>query len=247
MSLDNNKNNNGTPSYTKIQSFVLEKIRSGEYPVGGKIPSEVELAQMFSVSRITANKALKELSLMGVLERVRGRGSFVCKPQRMSTAPKAFVAAANLHVTGTRSHQLLQFRVIKPYPELCKKAPEYASELFYEIILINKGETQDESLDFTYIPCSLVPDITSTLDQLFSNFVFDYFKSLPDLSPKFLEIFVNIPHYDFLHYDTDLMHQEGPMQIWCTDVYDQDMKLLCATFTVYPNSSQDIPLFKFSF
>ena len=62
-----------TPSYARIQAFVLDKIRSGEYAVGTRIPSEIELAKMFSVSRITANKALKELSLMGVLERVRGR------------------------------------------------------------------------------------------------------------------------------------------------------------------------------
>ena len=240
------QDNTATPSYTRIQNFVLEKIRSGEYPVGGKIPSEIELAQMFSVSRITANKALKELSLMGVLERVRGRGSFVCKPQRMSTSSKAFVAAANLNVTSKRCHQLLQFRIIKPYPELCQKAPFPSSELFYEIILANKDGERDESLDFTYIPCSLVPDITPTLDYLCTHFVFDYLKSLPSIEPKFLKIFVNIPHYDFLDSASALLHQDSPMQIWNTDVYDADMNLLCATFTAYPNSSQDIPLFTFS-
>ena len=77
---------NATPGYMKIQHYVSEKIRSGEYPVGGKIPSETELAEQFSVSRITANKAIKEMALMGLLERVRGRGTFVCAHPHLSTS-----------------------------------------------------------------------------------------------------------------------------------------------------------------
>jgi len=240
------RDNSSTASYTKIQNFVLENIRSGEYPPGGKIPSEIELAQMFSVSRITANKALKELALMGVLDRVRGRGSFVRKQQHMSTTSKAFVAAANLNVTSKRCHQLLQFRIIKAYPELQQKAHFPKNEPFYEIVLANKDGDRDESLDFTYIPCSLVPDITPTLDYLCTHFVFDYLKSLPDIEPRFLKIFVNIPQYDFLDCASSLLHGSESMQIWNTDVYDKDMNLLCATFTAYPNSSQDIPLFTFA-
>jgi len=236
-----------TPSYTKIQAFVLEKIRSGEYPVGSKIPSEIELAKMFSVSRITANKALKELSLMGVLERVRGRGSFVCQTQhRFSTTSKAFVSAASLNVTGERKHQLLQFRIIRAYPELREKANFPADELFYEIILANKDGDVNESLDFTYIPCSLVPDITSSLDHLCTHFVFDYLKSVPNMNPKFLKIFVNTPQYSFLESASALLNTQEPLQIWCTDVYDDSMNLLCATFTTYPSTSLDIPLFTFS-
>ena len=71
------KHQNFKPNYMQIQDYILYKIESGEYPVGSKIPSEVELAEMFSVSRITANKAIKELSIMGILERTRGRGTFV--------------------------------------------------------------------------------------------------------------------------------------------------------------------------
>ena len=63
------KPNNQVPNYVKVQNYILEKCRSGEYAVGSRIPSETELARMFSVSRITANKAVSELALMGVLKR----------------------------------------------------------------------------------------------------------------------------------------------------------------------------------
>lgn len=112
---------NATPGYMKIQHYVSEKIRSGEYPVGGKIPSETELAEQFSVSRITANKAIKEMALMGLLERVRGRGTFVCAHPHLSTSAKAFASAVKLDVTGSRHHQLLQFRVMGAYPELADR------------------------------------------------------------------------------------------------------------------------------
>jgi DNA-binding GntR family transcriptional regulator len=90
------------PNYEKIQQYVLNKIKSGEYRVGDRIPSENELAQLFSVSRLTANKAIKEMSLMGILERTRGKGTFVSSEQSVSTASKAFVAAVKLNPTGSR-------------------------------------------------------------------------------------------------------------------------------------------------
>ena len=48
------KPNNQVPNYVKVQNYILEKCRSGEYAVGSRIPSETELARMFSVSRMTA-------------------------------------------------------------------------------------------------------------------------------------------------------------------------------------------------
>lgn len=236
-----------TPSYMQIQNFIYQKIKSGEYPVGAKIPSETELADMFSVSRITANKAIKEMSLTGMLERIRGKGTFVTSDQSVSTTSKAFCSAVKLDVTTVRSHQLIQFCILDQiYPELVKSAQAPADEKFYEIILANKNGEGNESLDYTYIPCSLIPDITPTLDYLRSHFVFDYIKSQHNIHPKFLKIFVNTPCYDFLQSAKQLLGHPDGMTIWSTGVYDTAMNLLGITYTTYPSTSQDIPLFTFS-
>ena len=42
------------PKYVQIQNYILQKIESGEYAAGDKIPSEIELARQFDVSRLTA-------------------------------------------------------------------------------------------------------------------------------------------------------------------------------------------------
>ena len=64
------------PKYVQIQNYILQKIESGEYAAGDKIPSEIELARQFDVSRLTVNTAVKELANSGIVERVQGKGTF---------------------------------------------------------------------------------------------------------------------------------------------------------------------------
>lgn len=65
-----------SPLYEQIQKDLIEKIQDGTYRAGDRIPSEKEIAEQYGVSRITAVKALTELSLSGYIHRVQGKGSF---------------------------------------------------------------------------------------------------------------------------------------------------------------------------
>ena len=67
------------PRYLRVKTFLLEKIRSGNLMPGRKIPSELELAQEFGVSRMTINKAVHELVENGVLLRFAGDGTYVAE------------------------------------------------------------------------------------------------------------------------------------------------------------------------
>lgn len=67
----------GIPIYLQIKSYVLDKIKSGEYLPGAKIPTERELSAILEVSRNTVSAAYKELLLEGVLEAQQGRGTYV--------------------------------------------------------------------------------------------------------------------------------------------------------------------------
>lgn len=63
----------------KIRDFVLGRIERGQWKEGEKIPSEAELMDRFSASRMTVHRAVKELAAEGVIYRRRGSGSFVAK------------------------------------------------------------------------------------------------------------------------------------------------------------------------
>ncbi len=68
------------PLYAQIKEILFERIRSSEWQPGSCIPTETELCQSFSVSRITIRRALSELVAEGYLERISGRGTFVSQP-----------------------------------------------------------------------------------------------------------------------------------------------------------------------
>ncbi|SKA66519.1 GntR family transcriptional regulator, histidine utilization repressor [Enterovibrio nigricans DSM 22720] len=60
-------------------------MTSGKWPVGARIPTEAELCEQFSVSRMTVNKAVRDLVNEGWLERTPRLGTFVC--QRKAESP----------------------------------------------------------------------------------------------------------------------------------------------------------------
>lgn len=67
--------------YEKIKKSVVRNIDSGDLKPGDKIPSETQLAKTFKASRMTANRALKELTEENRIVRVQGVGSFVSRPK----------------------------------------------------------------------------------------------------------------------------------------------------------------------
>lgn len=56
---------------------MLERITSGEWPQGSKIPSENELREAMGVSRDTVRQAIKRMCALGLMRSEQGRGTFV--------------------------------------------------------------------------------------------------------------------------------------------------------------------------
>ena len=67
--------------HQRILSDIREKILSGAWAPGHRIPFEHELTAHYNCSRMTVNKALSQLAKAGLIERRRRSGSFVRQPQ----------------------------------------------------------------------------------------------------------------------------------------------------------------------
>lgn len=65
------------PLYEKIYVDLYNQIKYGQLKPNDRVPSEKELAYQYQVSRITSKKALEKLAQTGLIERIRGKGSFV--------------------------------------------------------------------------------------------------------------------------------------------------------------------------
>ena len=65
------------PKYRQILQQFKDEIRSGKYKPGQRLPSEHEVVKTFGTSRVTVNRALRELQLAGFIDRRAGSGSYV--------------------------------------------------------------------------------------------------------------------------------------------------------------------------
>lgn len=74
-----------SPPYKHVKEYVLKQIRSGTWLEGEMIPSEAKLAHQFGLSRMTINRALRELATDQILHRVQGTGTFVALRKYQST------------------------------------------------------------------------------------------------------------------------------------------------------------------
>ncbi len=67
------------PKYLQIAESLRKSIESGRYRNGIRLPSEAELVRRFSVSRMTAVKAMQHLQQEGLLIRRTGSGSYAAE------------------------------------------------------------------------------------------------------------------------------------------------------------------------
>lgn len=76
-----------SPIYMQIKQFIVQKIDSGVWHIGFKIPTELALTEQFGVSRMTVNKAIRDLVNEGRLQRRPRLGTFVCEPTEKAESP----------------------------------------------------------------------------------------------------------------------------------------------------------------
>jgi len=76
------------PLYMQIKSILKDRILHGTYPMGMLIPSEPQLEEEFSVSKITVRNAIQELVQEGYLEKGSGRGTKVIRNTSTSKLSK---------------------------------------------------------------------------------------------------------------------------------------------------------------
>ena len=73
------------PAYEQVKHWIRQHIASGQWKPGDPVPSEAALMERFGISRMTANRALRELAAEGLVTRVQGSGTRVAQLHRISS------------------------------------------------------------------------------------------------------------------------------------------------------------------
>ncbi len=95
------------PIYLQIKKIIQQRIASGEWSAGQKLPSENDLVAALDVSRMTINRALRELTQEGLIRRVHGIGSFVAETPRHASLIELQDIALEIERLGKRHHSRL--------------------------------------------------------------------------------------------------------------------------------------------
>ena len=69
--------NSKIPLYKTIENDLIERINTGYYKKDDLIPTELELAKKYNVSRVTDRKAMDNQVAKGMLSRSAGLGTLV--------------------------------------------------------------------------------------------------------------------------------------------------------------------------
>ena len=112
-----------TPLHHQVYVVLRQQIEEGQYSGELPLPSELELSEMFSVSRITVRRALDRLKQEGMVSRSRGRGTFAQQqkvPQAMNANLRGIFE--NLLAMGLRTRvKLIEFGYVPAPPMVAEK------------------------------------------------------------------------------------------------------------------------------
>ena len=102
------------PPFRTIKGHIAGGIASGRWGVGDILPSENALCRTFQVSRMTVNRAMRELANENLIRRVPGVGTFVAEPAAQSGLVEIRSIAQEIFARGHRhSAQVLNLETIE--------------------------------------------------------------------------------------------------------------------------------------
>lgn len=149
--------------YDQIKDDLLSKIKDGTYPEGQTIPSELELAEIYGVSRPTIRQALQILVSDGYLEKRRRRGTVVTKPkvsQSFTMSISSFEDAMRLAGRLPKT-KVLMFKRERANAEVEKRLELARGQDVFKLVRLRYADDLPNVFVESYIPCTLYPGLDS--------------------------------------------------------------------------------------
>lgn len=150
--------------YLEIEESIKSRIRSKEFKAGDKIMSEAQICAEYSVSRITAVRALNDLESGGYIRRVPGKGNFVCYFSTVMRGSKYYSFSEYLSAQGympsseTISGGIRQVGEVDTTGEIQRATFWRPEEKVIHIKRLRKADGVPIAISETFIPLYLMSD-----------------------------------------------------------------------------------------
>ena len=147
------------PLYAKVKDHILGQIRAGVWAAGSRVPSENQLVETFGISRMTANRALRELNAEGFVDRVPGVGTFVKdRPARSSLLELRNIAEEIAQRGHRYSSRVASRREITANPALAEDFEARPLDRLFHIVVVHEENGVPVQLEDRHVNATLVPD-----------------------------------------------------------------------------------------
>ena len=150
-------------AYGQVKAFIKGHISSGAWKPGNPVPSEAVLMKQFGVSRMTVNRALRELTAEGMVTRVQGVGSFVAELHRISSnltirdIHEEVVERGHVHTT-----QVVLSATERAGAELAKTLGLRAGARVFHTVLVHLENGVQIQLEDRYVNPAIAPEYLKT-------------------------------------------------------------------------------------
>jgi GntR family histidine utilization transcriptional repressor len=145
--------------YIIIKRHICQKIESSQWPQHHKVPSENQLTQQFDVSRMTARRALQELTEQGILVRSQGSGTFVATFKSQSSLLEIRNISDEINERGHKHHaKQLMLKSIKVTTEVAILLNLKNNEDAFLSHVLHFENDQPIQLEQRYVNPALIPE-----------------------------------------------------------------------------------------
>lgn len=143
----------GAPLHRQIREHLLREIEAQRLQPGDRLPTEKALAERFSVSRITAQRALNDIAAMGLAERQSGKGSFV-KALRIEQDLEALTGfVEDMRALGlSATAKVVLVEVVPASADVADRIGTALGDPIFHIQRVRLANMQPISVDVSYLP-----------------------------------------------------------------------------------------------
>jgi GntR family histidine utilization transcriptional repressor len=157
----------GKPRYQQVKDLIIDRITSGELRPSDRVPSENELVESTGVSRMTANRALSELTREGYVERRAGSGTYVADLKATSHLLEVRNIASEVEHRGhTHSARLLRLKCVEADRGVAEALHIEDGEDVFQVLLVHYEDGLPIQLEDRYVLPAFAPEF---LEQNFET------------------------------------------------------------------------------
>ncbi|GAA3630880.1 trehalose operon repressor [Lactobacillus hamsteri] len=160
-----------------IAQDIAAKIQHHQFKAGEFLPSESQLTTLYGSSRETVRKALNQLTALGLIQKIRGKGSIVLNLEKYSFPISGISSFAELNKSlGMHAQtKVITLKKMADMPELFKeKFPEQKKQAGFYLERLRMVNDEPAVLDCDYL---FTPPINDLPKEAAERSIYDYIEN----------------------------------------------------------------------